>query len=218
MTFAKWGALVAFGWMVTPVAAQVAYSTQIQPIFNSRCTSCHGGISGVTLTSYASTMASVGNFYDKKIVTPGNADASPLFDKLQAVPQFGSQMPQGGTLSVQQIQLIRTWINEGATETPTSLEEPERPMAMRLDQNFPNPFNPNTVIRFNVGTQDLASLQVRLSVVDMTGREVAVLVDGMRAAGEHSVTFDATGLPSGIYMYVLESGGQRVSRKLLLMK
>jgi mono/diheme cytochrome c family protein len=214
MTFAKWGALVAFGWMVTPVAAQVAYSTQIQPIFNSRCTSCHGGISGVTLTSYASTMASVGNFYDKKIVTPGNADASPLFDKLQAVPQFGSQMPQGGTLSVQQIQLIRTWINEGATETPTSLEEPERPMAMRLDQNFPNPFNPNTVVGFRLSVVG----HTRLTVFDMTGREVAVLIDRMMPAGEHSVTFEATGLPSGIYMYVLESGGQRVSRKLLLMK
>jgi hypothetical protein len=52
----------------------------------------------------------------------------------------------------------------------------------------------------------------------MTGREVAVLVDGMRPAGEHSVTFEASALPSGIYMYVLETGGLRISRKLLLMK
>jgi len=209
--------VIGFG-AVAPLTAQVAYSTQIQPIFNSRCASCHGGISGVNLNSYSATMASVGDLYDKKIVTPGNAAASPLYDKLLANPQFGSRMPQGGSLTTQQIDLIRAWINEGATETPTSLEAPERPMATRLDQNFPNPFNPNTVIRFNVGTQDLASLNVRLSVVDMTGREVAVLVDGMRPAGEHSVTFEASALPSGIYMYVLETGGQRISRKLLLMK
>jgi hypothetical protein len=208
---------IGFG-AVAPLAAQVAYSSQIQPIFNSRCTSCHGGISGVSLGSYSATMASVGSLYSKKIVTPGNAADSPLYDKLLANPQFGSRMPQGGSLTTQQIDLIRDWINEGATETPTSLEAPDRPTATRLDQNFPNPFNPNTVIRFNVGTQDLASLHVRLSVVDMTGRDVAVLVDGMMPAGEHSVTFEASALPSGIYMYVLETGGQRISRKLLLLK
>ncbi len=172
----------------------------------------------MNLNSYSATMASVGDLYGKKIVTPGNAAASPLFDKLLANPQFGSRMPQGGSLTTQQIDLIRAWINEGAHETPTSIDRPDRPLTMRLDQNFPNPFNPNTVIRFNVGTQDFASLQVRLTVVDMTGREVAVLLDGMRPAGEHSVTFEASALPSGIYMYVLETGGQRISRKLLLMK
>ena len=215
MTLAKCSALAVFGWMMAaPVAAQVDYSSQIQPIFNARCTSCHGGTSGVILTSYAATMASVGKLYDKKIVTPGNADDSPLYDKLQAVPQIGSQMPQGGTLTLQQIQLIRTWINEGAHPVPTSLEDSERPMTMRLDQNFPNPFNPSTVVSFQLSVVG----QTSLKVFDLTGREVAVLVDGRLPAGEHSVTFDATGLPSGIYLYVLESGGQRVSRKLLLMK
>ena len=215
MTISKTLTLTIFGWMLAaPLAAQVAYSTQIQPIFNSRCTSCHGGISGVTLTSYATTMASVGNLYDRKIVTPGNADASPLYNKLLASPQFGSQMPQGGSLTSQQIQLIRTWINEGATETPTSLEDPERPVSLRLDQNFPNPFNPTTVVGFQLSVAGQASLKV----YDLVGREVAVLVDGIMPAGEHSVNFDATALPSGIYLYVLESGAQRVSRKLLLMK
>lgn len=207
------------GWMTTDaVVAQIAYSTQIQPIFNSRCTSCHGGISGVNLNSYSATMASVGDLYEKKIVIPGNSAGSPLYDKLLANPQFGSRMPQGGSLTTQQIDLIRAWIDEGATETPTSLEDAERPLSLRLAQNFPNPFNPSTVIRFNVGTQDLASLQIRLSVVDMTGREVAVLIDRVMPAGEHSVTFDALELPSGVYLYVMESGGQRLTRKMLLMK
>jgi hypothetical protein len=199
---------------VSVVQAQIAYSTQIQPIFNANCTGCHGGTSGVNLGSYSATMASTGFLYDKKIVTPGNAEASPLYDKLLANPQFGSRMPQGGSLTTQQIDLIRAWINEGATETPTSLEDAERPLSLQLDQNFPNPFNPSTVIRFTLD----AGRQTRLAVYDMTGREVAVLVDGIRAAGEYSVNFDATYLPSGIYVYVLESGQQRVSRKLVLMK
>lgn len=215
MKLASFGILLLFGCVLaTPSVAQIAYSTQIQPIFNSRCTSCHGGTSGVSLHSYAATMASVGFLYDKKIVTPGNATASPLYDKLLANPQFGSQMPQGGSLTTQQIDLIRAWINEGATETPTSLEDAERPMATTLDQNFPNPFNPTTVIGFRLSVAGHA----RLSVVDLVGREVAVLVDGMRPAGEHSIDFNASALPSGIYMYVLESGGLRISRKLLLMK
>ncbi len=215
MTFAKFGltiALCAIG--IGEAIAQVDYASQIQPIFNARCTSCHGGTSGVILTSYAATMASVGNLYDKKIVIPGNADDSPLYDKLQAFPQIGSQMPQGGTLTLQQIQLIRTWINEGAHPVPTSLEDGERPTSLRLDQNFPNPFNPSTVVGFQLSVAG----QTRLTVFDATGREVAVLIDRMIPAGEHRVDFNATGLPSGIYMYVLESGGQRLTRKLLLMK
>ncbi len=215
MLSAKIGSLFTLGLIVAaPVIGQVAYSSQIQPIFNARCTSCHGGLSGVNLGSYSATVASVGTQYNKKIVTPGNAEASPLYDKLLPTPQFGSQMPQGGSLTSQQIQLIRTWINEGATETPSSLEDEERPVTMRLDQNFPNPFNPSTIVGFQLS----ATGQTSIKVYDLVGREVAVLVDGLMPAGEHTVTFNATALPSGIYFYILQSGTQRMSRKMLLMK
>ncbi len=215
MSYAKIGSFMAFVLVVVaPVVGQVAYSSQIQPILNSRCSSCHGGISGVNLGSFSATMASVGTQYNKKIVIPGNAEASPLYDKLLASPQFGSQMPQGTSLTSQQIQLIKTWIDEGATETPTSLVDEERPLSLRLDQNFPNPFNPNTSIRFTLD----AGRQARLSVYDLVGREVAVLVDGLMPAGEHSVTFNASALPSGIYFYILQSGTQQMSRKMILMK
>lgn len=211
----KFGSLLFFALVIAaPVVGQVAYSSQIQPIFNSRCTNCHGGISGVNLGSYSATMASVGSLYDKKIVTPGNAEASPLYDKLLTTPQFGNRMPQGGSLTAEQIQLIRAWINEGATETPTSLEKGERPFTLKLDQNFPNPFNPSTVIRWTVDD----GRQTRLAVYDIMGREIAVLVDGMMPAGEHTVMFNATALPSGIYVYILQSGNQHMSRKMLLMK
>jgi hypothetical protein len=73
------------------------------------------------------------------------------------------------------------------------------PSVFALLQNYPNPFNPKTGIRFQVpGVSD-----VRLSVYDILGREVAVLVNERKAAGTHEVPFDATGLASGVYIYRL---------------
>lgn len=84
----------------------------------------------------------------------------------------------------------------------------------RLLPNTPNPFNPATMIRFTLD----AGRRTRLSVHDLLGREIAVLVDGMTAAGDHSVRFDASTLPSGTYLVRLESGGMVETRKILLLK
>ncbi len=92
------------------------------------------------------------------------------------------------------------------------------PLEFGLAQNFPNPFNPSTVIRFTVGTQDLASLPIRLTVYDILGREVAVLVDGQMSAGAHQVRFDASGLASGVYIYRLSAGGEVSTKRMLFLK
>ena len=100
-----------------PPDSNVTYSATIQPIFNSRCVSCHSASvpqSGVNLASYAATMASRGTQYNALIVSANNADDSALYDKLLSSPRFGSRMPQGGTLTTQQIANIRAWINAGA--------------------------------------------------------------------------------------------------------
>ncbi len=83
-----------------------------------------------------------------------------------------------------------------------------------LSQNYPNPFNPSTQIRFTLD----AGRQTSLKVYDLLGREVAVLVDGAMSPGSHFVNFDASELPSGVYVYVLEAGGRREAKKMLLMK
>ncbi len=83
-----------------------------------------------------------------------------------------------------------------------------------LAQNYPNPFNPSTAIRW---TMDVGR-QTRLTVYDVLGREVSVLVDGFMSAGEHSVTLDAGTLSSGVYLYVLTAGDQRLSRTMTLIK
>jgi hypothetical protein len=83
-----------------------------------------------------------------------------------------------------------------------------------LSQNYPNPFNPSTEITF---TLPQAS-QVSLRVFNLLGQEVATLVDEFRSAGTHRATFDASSLPSGMYIYRLESGANSVSKKMMLSK
>ncbi|TVQ75898.1 MAG: T9SS C-terminal target domain-containing protein [Balneolaceae bacterium] len=86
--------------------------------------------------------------------------------------------------------------------------------SFELEQNYPNPFNPSTEIRFTIP----AAGQVQLTVFDVLGREVAVLVNRELAAGAHTATFDAAGLTSGIYLYRLETAGQHMTRKMMLVK
>lgn len=88
------------------------------------------------------------------------------------------------------------------------------PETFSLEQNYPNPFNPSTTIRFDL---PIAS-QVRLSVFDVLGREVRVLVNEQVAAGVHEVSFDARQFATGMYVYKLQAGNMVQTRKMLLLK
>ncbi len=94
------------------------------------------------------------------------------------------------------------------------IEEIALPTEYALMQNYPNPFNPSTTIRFDLPE----AAKVRLVVYDMLGREVAVLADGERPAGQHSVRFDAAKLTSGMYIYRLQTGQFTQTKKLMLVK
>ncbi len=104
-------------------------------------------------------------------------------------------------------------INNNGTLTSVRLSE-QIPASFSLEQNYPNPFNPTTVIQFSVGTYGHTSLRV----YDILGREVRTLVNENLSAGSYSVTFNAEGLSSGVYLSRLTSGGLSLSRKLLLTK
>jgi mono/diheme cytochrome c family protein len=189
--------------------AQVNYATQIQPILTSQCAGCHGSGS-LDFRTYASVMASTSSAYGRAIVQSGNPNFSPLYDKLLPNPQFGSRMPLGGSLTANQIELIRNWISEGAT----SLDGADIPDRTVLLQNYPNPFNPSTVIGWRLAVGG----RTRITVHDITGREVARLVDAVYPAGPHQVTFDASGLPSGVYLYRLNTDMGGITRKMVLMR
>ena len=88
------------------------------------------------------------------------------------------------------------------------------PAAFTLSQNYPNPFNPSTEINFTITRAGLTTLVV----YDMLGREVATLVSENLTAGAYTATFDASRLASGTYMYTLTSGGNRISKKMMLVK
>jgi hypothetical protein len=88
------------------------------------------------------------------------------------------------------------------------------PAGYGLEQNYPNPFNPSTNIQFSINEPGAVSLKV----YDMTGREVASLIDGRMNAGEHTVRFDASNLSSGVYIYVMQSNGVRLTNKMTLIK
>jgi hypothetical protein len=90
----------------------------------------------------------------------------------------------------------------------------ERPAHLTLKSNYPNPFNPSTQISYGLA----AGGRVRLSVLDVRGRVVATLVDGVQDAGWHRVHFDASALSSGVYVYRLETQNRTLTNKMLLMK
>jgi hypothetical protein len=93
-------------------------------------------------------------------------------------------------------------------------EERNAPPSFTLFQNYPNPFNPATTIEYLVPNTS----HVNLRVVDLLGREVAILVDEIQLPGRRLVGFNGKGLASGIYICQISLGGVLQSRKLLLLR
>jgi hypothetical protein len=119
----------------------------------------------------------------------------------------GDTIANSGTIPV----LGVSWISP----TPVGVAaEQTTPTEYRLLQNFPNPFNPATEIKYLLPEAG----RVKLSVYDLLGREVAVLVDEEKTAGEYTARFDAKGLSSGAYLYKLEAGTFAQTRRMLLVR
>jgi hypothetical protein len=88
------------------------------------------------------------------------------------------------------------------------------PAQYALYQNFPNPFNPSTVIRYQMPVNSRATLKV----YDVLGRKIATLVDGEQSAGTHSVMFNAAGISSGTYFYRFQAGMYGETKKFTVLK
>ena len=87
-------------------------------------------------------------------------------------------------------------------------------MTFRLDQNYPNPFNPATNFEFRISDFGFVSLKV----FDVLGREVETLVNEVVGPGVHTVRWNASGSPSGVYLYQLRAGSFVEARKMVLTK
>ena len=114
-----------------------------------------------------------------------------------------------GTSSGEIIQLSASVSTANETDATADV-----PTEFELGQNYPNPFNPTTTIEFSMPE----ATAVRLAVYDMLGREVKVLVNGVVPAGRQTVQFDATGLPSGNYLYRMTSSLGSATKHLVLLK
>ena len=115
----------------------------------------------------------------------------------------------GGTLGISS---DHVWVDNftltgpgGGSETVTSYE---------LQQNFPNPFNPGTEIKFSI----LENTNVSLKIYNSAGEQVAVLVNDFMTAGKYSINFDGSGLSSGVYFYKLSAGSFSDTKKMTLVK
>ncbi len=110
------------------------------------------------------------------------------------------------------------WSAPGRFSTVMSVaaEDPDigLPAHYLLSENYPNPFNPQTTITFGLP----APGPVKLAVFDLLGREVALLVDRALPAGMHTATFEADGLPSGLYLYRLDAASHSMVRTMTLLK
>ena len=126
-----------------------------------------------------------------KLVLSSSAQA-PASGRIRVVPTSELPPPPPGTLA----QLIGV------------------PNQFKLEQNYPNPFNPTTIITYALPVSE----HVTLKVYNMLGQEVMTLVNGMQDAGYKSVSFDAGGLSSGMYVYRITSGPFSDEKKLMLVK
>lgn len=96
----------------------------------------------------------------------------------------------------------------------TSADDEMQPDGFNLSQNFPNPFNPSTTISYHLP----ANGHVSVTITDMMGREVSVLVNEVQSAGAHQIVWDAQGFSSGTYIYRLETGSSISVKRMLLLK
>ena len=83
-----------------------------------------------------------------------------------------------------------------------------------LEQNYPNPFNPTTTINYSLGKPG----NVKLTILNILGQKVVELLNGFQNEGSHNVVLNGANFSSGVYLYRLESGGNSLTRKMLLMK
>jgi len=114
------------------------------------------------------------------------------------------------SINYDEIRIADSWANV----VRVADAKPVRPAEFKLSQNFPNPFNPTTNISYTLQKD----VKVRLAVFDLLGREVAVLVNGVQNAGQHTVHFSGADMATGVYLYRLQVADEIITKKMVLVK
>ena len=204
-------------FFITLLFSQINYESQIQPIFNANCVSCHtpGGSATLDLTSYNGVMT---GGWTGPAITAGDHVNSLLYQRL-ILPQFtAGSMPPNVPLSQAQIDLIAQWIDEGAGNL-LSVNDYLIPKEFILHQNYPNPFNPSTVISFSLSKEEFVSI----NIYDMNGKHIICLMNGKKKVGTHNINWsgrDKNGvlITTGQYLYQLRTRSSSTFMKILFIK
>lgn len=103
---------------------------------------------------------------------------------------------------------------DGSYKYSNQVEVEVHPSKFSLEQNYPNPFNPSTIINYTIPQRT----NVKLSVYNILGSEIARLVNETKNAGAYEIQFDASKFPAGVYLYTIEAGNYKAMKKLVLIK
>jgi len=210
-----------FIFLTSSIFAQAHFENDIQPIFNANCIGCHPGNADLNLTadfSFANLVNVVSTGYAPALrVKPGDPSGSVLWNKIAGTNIYGQQMPQGGSLTLAEINLIENWILDGAQLDVN--EESGIPLDFALHQNYPNPFNPTTTLSFTIDHEEI----VELKVMNILGQTLRTLVTGRLDPGTHLIHFDGrdetgSSLSGGVYLYSISTGVWSETKKMILLK
>ena len=194
--------IAVFFILFSNLFSQVDYNSQIQPIFNTNCITCHqyGGSATLNSSSYGGLMN--GGWSGAAIIA-GDHENSLLYQRIILPVSTDGSMPPNVPLSQSEIDLIAQWIDQGAT---LQLDEVNNiyPRDFILHQNYPNPFNPGTRIDYQI----FSSGYTTLTIFNMRGENVRTVFKSIRSAGSYSSLWNGTDnsgklLPSGHYFHLL---------------
>lgn len=197
--------------------SQIDYNSQIQPIFDTNCTTCHNyaGSATLNLTSFSGLIN--GGVSGPSIIA-GDHENSLLYQRLILPVGSAGSMPPNVPLSQSEIDLIAQWIDQGAT---LQLDEVNNihPRNLNLQQNYPNPFNPETRIDYQI----FSSGYTTLTIFNIRGENVKTIFKGTTSIGNYSIFWDGTDdfgklLPSGHYFYQLKNNEIIDTKKMVFLK
>jgi hypothetical protein len=137
-----------------------------------------------------------------------------LKSELEAIEKNILAISSGSKSKITYPEGIKQIVNKLFGDFKTADEETSMPQEFSLSQNYPNPFNPVTTIKFQVPN----TANVKISVFDILGRQVAVLVNETKQPGIYSAEFNASNYASGVYIYKMSSGNFSDVKKLMLLK
>ncbi len=168
-----------------------------------------GGAEGHTTIS-----TSAGSYTRVDISMVYNPNNPPGFQATQANITITIQPPTGQAPHIGTNFLIDHLTFDNYPVSVEELADVRNPERFELMQNYPNPFNPSTNIQFSLPEQSL----VQLKVFNLLGEEVASLVNEEMRAGNYRADWNATGMPSGVYLYSLRTGNSVLTKRMMLVK